>query len=597
MAYLPTKWYVNFGDGATTGHWAITAWDHSAVKAAGAIVRQAAADVAALNERAFICIVHGTTHASTHPTWVLTKGATTTDADITWMECTGQPAVNGDVTNTPPWATSQTAVLGQIIKSTDASHYYICTTAGAGHTTTEPTWNHAAGETTTDGAAAIWTCIGAVGAFSAWGAPFARLSRAFTATWGAAGDTFWVSHSSLESYAGNATYTSPGTAALPCYVLCVNDATAPPTALDTTATFGTTTTNQLILIGFMYMYGFTFQAGSASSESFLHLVGTNTSKNHLILDTCELYLRGAASTSYMRLGNVASSSSAAGAIVELVNTNIRLTNAGQFLYCQTGGTFEWRGGSLLGTAPTNLLKNTGGFSLGVIRISGVDLSIIGSAKYLFSTQTQCPIEVYFSNCKLGASVGVLNAALSMDGERIYLDNCDSGDTNYRMEHYKYQGSIVVDTATYKTGGASDGTTSISHKMVSLATGPVLTSPLRGVPITAWNETVGSAITVTVDILHDSATNLTDADVWLEVEYLGTSGVPYSLFINDRMTDIMATPADQTASASAWTEALANDNKQKLVCTFTPQEKGLIRAVVCLAKANYTVYVDPLLVIT
>ena len=196
----------------------------------------------------------------------------------------------------------------------------------------------------------------------------------------------------------------------------------------------------------------------------------------------------------------------------------------------------------------------------------------------------------------------MNGAIPAPGGiSVFLDNCDSADTNYRMEHYKYEGSIVVASGTYKTGGASDGTTPISHKMVSLA-GASFAFPLAGVPITAWNETVGSAITVTVDILHDSLTNLQDDEVWLEVEYLGTSGFPLALSADDRCTLLAAfglsgSPADQTTSAASWTEALANDNEQKLSVTFTPREKGLIRATVMLGKPSYTVYVDPLLVIT
>lgn len=33
-------------------------------------------------------------------------------------------------------------------------------------------------------------------------------------------------------------------------------------------------------------------------------------------------------------------------------------------------------------------------------------------------------------------------------------------------------------------------------------------------------------------------------------------------------------------------------KQSLAVTFTPQEKGIIRAKVCLAKASTTMYFDP-----
>ena len=116
---------------------------------------------------------------------------------------------------------------------------------------------------------------------------------------------------------------------------------------------------------------------------------------------------------------------------------------------------------------------------------------------------------------------------------------------------------------------------------------------RVVALEAQREDVDAAI----EILHDSVTNLQDDEVWLEVEYLGTAGFPLSLFASDRMTDILSTPADQTTSSVAWTTTgLTNPNKQKLAVTFTPQEIGVVRCRVALAKPSYTVYVDPLLTV-
>jgi len=113
----------------------------------------------------------------------------------------------------------------------------------------------------------------------------------------------------------------------------------------------------------------------------------------------------------------------------------------------------------------------------------------------------------------------------------------------------------------------------------------------------WNDAVGSSQTVTCEILHDSVTNLQDDEVWLETEYLGTSGFPLSLFANDRMADILATPADQAASSETWTTTgLTNPNKQKLVTTQTPQEKGWYRCRVVVAKPSYTLYACPKLAV-
>jgi len=172
-------------------------------------------------------------------------------------------------------------------------------------------------------------------------------------------------------------------------------------------------------------------------------------------------------------------------------------------------------------------------------------------------------------------------------------NCDSADTNYRLWIEDYSGSIKHETTLVKTGGASDGTTPLSWKMATGADAEYPTIILKSGEIVRWNETTGSAITVTVDILHDSVTNLKDNEIWLEVMYLGTSGVPLGAFVDDAVADVLAAAADQAASSATWTTTgMANPNKQKLEVTFTPQEKGFIHAVVHMAKASYTVYVDP-----
>jgi hypothetical protein len=127
--------------------------------------------------------------------------------------------------------------------------------------------------------------------------------------------------------------------------------------------------------------------------------------------------------------------------------------------------------------------------------------------------------------------------------------------------------------------------------------------LRSPEIVRWNETTGSSITVTVEIVHDSqgsgtSSAFTDKEIWLEVQYLGTSGYPLGTFVDDAASDILGSAADQTSSSATWTTTgLTTPVKQKLSVSFTPQEKGYIHAVVCMAGASDTCYVDPLLTVS
>ena len=135
-------------------------------------------------------------------------------------------------------------------------------------------------------------------------------------------------------------------------------------------------------------------------------------------------------------------------------------------------------------------------------------------------------------------------------------------------------------------------------MATSANANAIVAPLVTPEIIIWNVDVGSSKTVTVEILHDSATNLTDGEIWLEVQHLGTSGFPLSSFVSDAKSDVLATSADQATSSETWTTTgMTNPNTQKLSVTFTPQEKGYFQAKVYLAKASTTVYIDPKLVVT
>jgi hypothetical protein len=228
-------------------------------------------------------------------------------------------------------------------------------------------------------------------------------------------------------------------------------------------------------------------------------------------------------------------------------------------------------------------------------ISGCDFSNLDATVHLVLSTAQGFFT--FRNCKLPASWSgsLYSAAPAIAITRAELYNCDSGDTNYRLWIEDYYGSIKHETTLIKTGGASDGTTGLSWVMASSANADEFSyAALISGEIVKWNETL-SAITVTVDILHDSVTNLQNDEIWLEVQYLGTSGFPLSLFVSDGMVDILATPADQTDSSSTWTTTgMTNPNTQQLNVTFTPAEKGFIHATVHVAKASYVVYIDPVL---
>lgn len=422
---------------------------------------------------------------------------------------------------------------------------------------------------------------------STWALANATLAGAITDA--AAGDTIYVSQAHAESTASAVTLTFPGTLASPNNVICANDAAEPPTAVAATGSVATTGNNSIIMAGSAYIDGLTFIAGNSTSTASITLAnGDSTSQTY---KNCEFRLGSTGANGRIFLGTFTSGFEGD---LKINNSVFRFSNAsqgvvlGQRLCFVNGGSVS-SSGSAINTFVANLSSN------GVMTtFSGVDLSACASSMNLILSAQTAMGRVVFRNCKLPASWSgsLLAGAPAHPGFRAEMHNCDSGDTNYRMWVEDYAGSTRSETTIVRTGGASDGTTTLSWKMASTANAEYPLITLDSPEIVRWNETTGSSLTATVEIITDNVT-LTDAECWLEVQYLGTSGFPLGSFVSDCKADFLATAANQATSTETWTTTgLTTPVKQKLSVTFTPQEKGYIHAVVKLAKASTTVYVDP-----
>ena len=426
---------------------------------------------------------------------------------------------------------------------------------------------------------------------STWALAKATLQAALTAA--GAGGTVYMAHDHSEGGAADLTLTIPGTAAAPVRIICVDDDgnPEPPTTLATTGVVKTTGANALAISGGVaYWYGVKLLAAEGSTSSRSMTIGVATGAvNEYVFENCILE-NGCTAGSTPGITFFGTRAT----LHTLKNTTIKFNTTGCRLV--VGGRVIWEGGSYDGSVavPTTLLipatSATADFT-----VRGVDLSAIGSSKYLVAADsTGNSTFVYFCNCKLGSGVGPINPSnppVTPGAVRVFLDNCDSGDTNYKIHREDYLGRVQTETTIKRTGGASDGTTAYAWKLTSTADAEP-EFPFKSPPILIWNESTGSAMTLTVEIIHDSATNLKDDEVWAEVEYLGTSGSPLSLFANDGKVRLAAA-ADQADSSESWTTSgMSNPNPQKLAVAFTPQEKGLVSVKVCVAKASQVVYVCP-----
>lgn len=583
MANAP-YWYIG-----STKWTAVSAWASSTATSVGDLVRQNASPTLG-DERVFVCIVAGTTGGG-EPSWSLDKGNTTTDSSVTWMECTGQPAVNGDTTNTFDWneAKGNSISRGQIIKNIAATHYFICSTAGTAGNGSEPTWNTTAGQTTSDGGV-TWTSLGVVGNFSAWGAPHQRIPNTAESGWGAPGDTFYISNNHAESQSvlwKEAFVTN--TQSNPCNYICVNDTASPPTSVATTATVTTTGSNKNISLSatgstsndaYFYMYGVTFRCASTGSSG--HIVN---GIGGAVFEACG-FEQLASSSGSIQLGFAT-----AGDKYDIRrDCTFVFSNADQRLNL-VSGRVEIIGGSIAatGTAPSTAFSGSSSAQSSII-VRDCDVS--GVTGNLVDMGSDVTSDMVFAYCKLNPGVTLATGTVVGAGTRtLRVHNCDSDATNYRMFTKSYWGTSQHDTATYNDAGATDGTTRISWK-VETNDNPVFGQPFVTEQIFQWVDTTGSPLTATVEIA--GAATLNDDEIWLEIEYMGSSSTPLGFYADSRKADILASNSAVPASSATWTGSPAE--KQKLEVTFTPQMKGPIKGRIYVAKRNATVYVDPLITV-
>lgn len=425
-----------------------------------------------------------------------------------------------------------------------------------------------------------------------WALAKATLAGAFTAA--AAGDTIYVSDNHAETQASNMTLTSPGTAASPCRVICVDDAAEPPTALATTGTITVTGNFTITISGFVFFYGLTFSGSSGAVAAAGISISTSLTPSYIKFHTCAVR-RLAANSNDVTIGSTLNNSDDQEVVFENTTFQVGHVNDSIIPKCR----FRWINtpsaitGATISTALFSCASASGGT---LVECYGVDFSAMGSGKSLVDIAPASNPVYRFRNCKLGSSSSITTGSTpGQGGAVVEVVNCDSAGTNYRYWYQDYSGTIEHETTIVRTGGASDGTTPVSREMVSSANAKSI-CPLILRDLVVWNETVGSSVTLTVHVVTDNVT-LTDQECWLEAAYLGTSGFPLGSVTDDAdsITDILlsGSATNQTTSTETWTTTgLATPVKQQLSVSITPQEKGPIRCRVMLAKASTTVYVCP-----
>lgn len=423
---------------------------------------------------------------------------------------------------------------------------------------------------------------------SSWANAFTTLTTAFATE--VAGDTLYVAHDHAESTAATITLTSSGVSTNITKIICVNRAgSVPPVSADrrTTAQVSTTGASAINLAGFAHYDGIIFSAGTGASLANINAPSQNG--HALRFDNCSLRLGNTNTGSRIQFGGISVNS----AWVELNNTTISFGVTNQLIV--VNGVLKWRNtpSALLGTISTTLFtpQNDRG---GEVECIGVDFSAAGSGKTIVGSLSSVNAQKFkLIDCKLDAAVTKSAVPGARGAQEIDFIRSGSAGVNYTIHSHRMSGVLTEETTIVRTGGASDGTTTIAWKIVTTAD-CMYSLPFECPPIAIWNDTTGSAVTATVEGIWGGGAVPNDDDVWLDVEYLGDASSPQGSFVNDGKADLLASAAAQTSSSETWG---GSTTKFKLAVSFTPQQKGWLYARVKCAKASSTFYIDPLVTLT
>lgn len=481
---------------------------------------------------------------TTEPDWSKgnAKGSKITDGSVTWVECTGQPGVNGDITNTPNWSASQTAAVGQIIKDLAGTHLFICTTAGTTKSGGEPTWvTTSAGSTTTDNSV-TWTYIGA--SFSAWAAPLATISQ--SNTWLANGSTVYAGDDHQENWAGG-TSIGPvaGTDASPVILYSIDHTASLPPSSNFLAgaeiRSATSASNGALTItgSAAHWFGFTFNAGVGQSGT-----GglTLPSSGWTLFDNCSFKISATGSTNTLQVGNGGNGT------IDLNTCTFTLGATGQTIRVNALGGARLRNCSLSGgSTPTTLFSSSSG---GGAIFEGCDFSSVTGTVMPAQSGGSGFLGALFADCKFAGGATYAASPGGASGTFIDIVRSSSDTKTYIQRRYTYPGSLVEESTIIRTGGASDGTTGISWNINTNANA-LWGRQFEAFPIVIWNPTTAGNVTVTICGIINAAAVPNNDDIWMDVEYLGSSAAPLGSYATTNRAATASGTALTADSTSAW----------------------------------------------
>lgn len=398
----------------------------------------------------------------------------------------------------------------------------------------------------------------------------------------AAGDRVFLSSSHNESSTAAYSLATLSSGVALQFLSC-NDGAAPPTALLAGATINVAGSAISMTLGnapMHYFKGIKFKCGAAQTTT------CNISCNGQFKD-CQFHLLSTGASSVINSANAADP-------MEWTNCDVLFSAAGQNITLSNAVRFDWTGGSLLAgsTSPTTLFSFGG--AAGDNHMEGIDLSnanvAINIAAGTISTGTRL-------TCRALKMPASWSGALSSTPPTT-MSVCEMYDFGSTGAAGQYRKQTGFGTISHDTSIFVNGSIGLSHKLVTNASaGGFPNEYLETCEGHVYNATTGTPVTLTIELMRNSATGLKDTEVFAEVAYFGDATSPRdTIASSENAAGSLAagsTLAAGVGNASWTTTGFANPNSQKITIAFTAQLAGWVHWKVKLCKTSTTVYVHPI----
>jgi hypothetical protein len=419
-----------------------------------------------------------------------------------------------------------------------------------------------------------------------WASAYTSINALDAAVALASGDIVYFGHDSQcqAVNAGNLTITGP-TAGAPVVFISVTQGSNPPAYQQATANQIDTTEGaySCTFDGSFALYGIKVASGAnvvvandldeagfvsgcilAPAANGTVTLGGGSADTKVYKTTIDLTADGTT--------NRATAPMALGAAKDVLYQGLSFVNAGY----RTGTVFSANSGLTLAA------------------IDGCDFSGFNNATLceLFASSQSTKIAV--SNCKTAATWALYSGTQPYFND-IKAINVGPSDSPQALAIVRNKNTLTSSSSIYRSGGATIEGANTSWLITTDATCNQ-DMPLYSEFIYGRITSTGSK-TFDVYVTNDTA-DLTDAEIWLEVEYKSAASSGLWTLATDRAATRTTTPAAQTDDvASTWNgTGPAFTYKQKLSVTAEVATTGLFRARVCVGKASVGaasfLYVDP-----